>query len=173
MTSLRIAVHAAVSVFQTIELAIAAALFAAAIGPGLIGWETYCVMSGSMQPTLAIGSLAYIETGIDADSVAIGDAIAFRNSGNVVVHRVVGIEGDAFATQGDANESPDPALVQPNQLIGILRGSAPGLGALLVFLDSNKTAVVVVLAIANIALCIVSWSTRQTVKPTNQKRGNL
>lgn len=79
---------------------------------GLVGlsrvtpYEALVVRSGSMEPTIAIGSIVIVDRA--AHSPAIGAIVSFREpDGSVVTHRIVGVEGGQFVTRGDANRSPD------------------------------------------------------------------
>jgi hypothetical protein len=49
--------------------------------------------------------------------VAVGDVVAFRREGRLVIHRVRGRRGLALMTRGDALSSDDP-LVLPENLFG-------------------------------------------------------
>lgn len=76
--------------------------------PRFMGYEIYNVISGSMEPEIPVGSIAYIRP---TDPVALeeGDVIAFNDHGSVIIHRVVSnhmVEG-YLITKGDANEEED------------------------------------------------------------------
>lgn len=113
-------------------------------GVRLIGLAPYCVLSGSMEPSIPTGSLIYV-TQVDSSQLAQGDVITFKNPAEAVVtHRIVEIQdaGQAssvgnqlssqsitqsfpagselrtFRTKGDANQSVDGALVYPQDVLG-------------------------------------------------------
>src|SRR5919206_3297226 len=78
------------------------------------GYKPVAVYSGSMRPTLGVGSLA-VDRVVDARSVRVGDVITFNDPtvvGRLVTHRVVQIvatkHGLAYRTKGDANDVRDP-----------------------------------------------------------------
>ena len=76
--------------------------------PQFLGYETYDIISGSMAPSIPVGSLIFVQPaeGVDIEE---GDVIAFRSEGSVVAHRVTAnnvIEG-TLNTKGDANSEED------------------------------------------------------------------
>jgi signal peptidase len=88
-------------------------LAAITLGPRVLPYRTFFVRSGSMRPTLPVGSLA-IYTPVAAADLKVGDVIAFERPVGVrglVTHRIVGIEhsatGTDFVTKGDANGIAD------------------------------------------------------------------
>lgn len=89
------------------------ALLVLVVGPRVLRYRVDVVASGSMEPTIAKGSIVVLRP-ISADKVAVGDIITFYppDHQQLVTHRVVDIadttEGPAFVTQGDANPLPDP-----------------------------------------------------------------
>lgn len=98
--------------------------------PRVIGFEPYAVMSGSMEPEIQTGALAYVRP-CRGEDLADGDVAAFYDDiGNVVIHRVMSnriVEGE-LVTKGDANGSPDMNPVSYDAVIGSVGMSVPGLG---------------------------------------------
>jgi signal peptidase I len=83
------------------------------VGPRVYPFESFYVRSGSMSPTIPVGSLV-ITTRAPARTLRVGDVIVFHRPdrpGTMVVHRIEAIvttpKGPAFITRGDANSSPD------------------------------------------------------------------
>lgn len=123
-------------------------------GPYLAGLKTYAVVSGSMEPTLHVGSLAYVKT-TDASEIKEGDIITFLMSGSsmVATHRVVSIDESnrEFTTKGDANNTQD-APISFDRLVGKTLISIPYLGYLTMFI---KTKQGMVLAVCILTLMIL------------------
>jgi signal peptidase len=94
------------------------------------------VMSGSMEPAVPVGSIVVTQK-IDVDNVKAGDIIVFQRSNSKTLHRVIDkiVENDSyyFKTKGDANENPDPWIVQPEQVQGSLLLTMPYYGYLIYF----------------------------------------
>lgn len=91
--------------------------------PVLLGYTPYIVQSGSMEPVIHTGSLAYINT-IDTD-VTTGDIITYQIDENkLVTHRVDSLSDDGgYITKGDANDTVDLNTVYQNQIVGTYKFS--------------------------------------------------
>ena len=94
----------------TLAVATAAALaIALLIGPHLLPYRIYAIESGSMRPTLPVGSTVVLRH-VAASRIRVGDIITFKRPGAdsvLVTHRVVAIKRQTgrtfFVTKGDAN----------------------------------------------------------------------
>lgn len=83
------------------------------VGPLLLPYKVFTVLSGSMEPTIPIGSEVVLRP-VSADQIHVGDVITFQRPGtkDLVTHRVVAtvtaFGGQQFwKTKGDANAAPD------------------------------------------------------------------
>lgn len=91
----------------------AGALLLMAVGPRLIGYSSFVIYGGSMEPAIHKGSVA-VGKPVDADSLRVGDIIVFKAAATntLTTHRILDVDasgsGRAFTTKGDANASPDP-----------------------------------------------------------------
>jgi len=82
--------------------------------PRFTGSVPLTVLSGSMEPTLPVGSLVVVRP-VEAADVRIGDVVTYLpnpDDPTAVTHRVTGIThrtdgGRTFTLQGDANDAPD------------------------------------------------------------------
>ena len=114
--------HRLISVFVTVALLGASVLAVLMVVPSLLGYERYVIVSGSMEPTLSVGTVVYDEV-VPVDAIAVGDIITFVpppefGIDDPVTHRVVQVstveEGGShpgerlFRTKGDNNEDVDP-----------------------------------------------------------------
>lgn len=100
---------AARAVFAVVALV----LLALAVGPMVYPFQTFYVRTGSMVPSIQVGSLVVATRSLAAD-LAVGDVIVFKRPGGrgeMVVHRIVKVEsssgGQVFVTKGDANAAAD------------------------------------------------------------------
>ncbi len=112
--------------------------FAAHLGPS-VGLEPYAVRTGSMTPTIPVGSLLVV-TDVAAEAVVPGDVVTVRiGAGTTVTHRVAEVViqdgGRTFRLKGDANEQPDPVLVLPEQVVGRVSVHVPAIGFVLAMLS--------------------------------------
>jgi len=133
-------IRAAVQAAQLVVLLTAVAAIAGTIGliavPRVLGWQGAVVVSGSMEPALQTGSVAFIER-TPAEDVEVGDVLTYRvikNDGPVMItHRVVEIVTETsgarqFRTKGDANGVIDAALISEDQVVGTVEWDVPYLG---------------------------------------------
>jgi len=103
------------------------------VGFRLIGFDTYVVLSGSMEPAHKTGSLIYARD-TDPQTLEIGDVITFQLTGSetIVTHRVIditeGTAGKEFTTKGDANAEADSQPVPASSVIGKVAFSIPYMG---------------------------------------------
>ena len=79
------------------------------------GTQPLVVRSGSMEPTIATGSMILVKR-VDASEIRVGDVLAVERADHTrVTHRVVAVEhrGDTaeLTMKGDANEDNDPIPV--------------------------------------------------------------
>lgn len=92
-----------------------AAMLVVNVGPLFLPYRVYTVLSGSMEPTIPVGSEIVLREA-DASTIEKGDIITFNRpgqAGQLVTHRVVAVVTDptsgqrAFLTKGDANAVSD------------------------------------------------------------------
>ncbi|MCE5344235.1 MAG: signal peptidase I [Eubacteriales bacterium] len=94
--------------------------------PSLFGYQVYVVETGSMIPTLPVGSTILIRSLGTDEYPQVGDVITYTHIAAAVTHRVTEIiAGDdgvvRFQTKGDNPEnSPDPWLVEREEIRGIM-----------------------------------------------------
>ena len=85
--------------------------------PSVFGFTRTVVMSGSMEPTIPVGSMAIT---MKQDTYEVGDVIMYWNSDYnlYILHRIVEDTPNGFITQGDANAHPDSQFVKHDQIVG-------------------------------------------------------
>lgn len=117
---------------------------AAFIAPKFVGIMPYIVKSGSMEPQIHTGAVAFIDT--RDKNVAVGDVITYKigeaGSEKYVTHRIVGEKPDGYVTKGDANEVEDANCVKQEQIVGTYRYSIPHAGRL--FAQKSKVTFVAI-----------------------------
>ena len=97
--------------------------------PRLFGIVPHTVVSGSMEPTVPVGAMIYVNTNNKEPQV--DDIIAFHIASNTMVtHRVVAVQGDQYVTRGDANTAQDLAPVSASKVSGVCMFHIPLLGYL-------------------------------------------
>ncbi|MDR1851143.1 MAG: signal peptidase I [Propionibacteriaceae bacterium] len=122
------------------------------------GIRPIMVASGSMEPAIPTGALAF-DRAVPANQVAVGDIVTVkRTGGDYVTHRVVAVaEGPEGLTQltlkGDANGQNDPTPYLVSE-VGKHLGSIPWLGYAAMWVRNNW----VIAAILFLALAAFSFS---------------
>jgi signal peptidase len=116
----------------------------------LLGWQLMSVQTGSMSPTLAVGSLVVVAP-VDPADVEVGMAIAFQDPADparLITHRVVGLAPGpdlAFITKGDANATGDAMPVPARLVRGRALWHVTYLGTVMDWLQWPRSFVVLVL----------------------------
>ena len=106
--------------------------------PKVLGYQAYTVISGSMEPSIPVGSLVYVK-GVEPEVVESNAVIAFyggHDADVIVTHRVVEnqVSNRTFVTKGDANATKDMNPVSYVQFIGCVELSVPYVGMVAQFL---------------------------------------
>ena len=150
------------------------AVLAIVLVPRALGWQGMVVLSGSMEPALEAGSIAFVEPGT-AGGVALGQMLTFTRDGGrrtLVTHRVIEIvdspAGVSFRTKGDANADADLDLVAAGQVVGTVRYSLPYLGQVVDMLRGRQNYYIFVGIPA--ALLILNELTAVAVELKRQRR---
>lgn len=116
--------------------------------PTFIGYTPLVVLSGSMSPTLEVGTIIYYEK-VDSSEIKKMDIITFASgSDSNVTHRVVDFVDDKIQTKGDANLSPDTELVSYEEVKGrLIDFKIPYLGYYVKFVNEHLYLIVFVVII--------------------------
>jgi len=122
------------------------------------GFRPVAVYSGSMRPTLGVGSLA-LDRVVSASSVRVGDVITFNDpyvKGRLVTHRVAQIvptkHGLAYRTKGDANPARDPWAIRLNDRVGHVAFDVPLAGYLLYYVHTREIRALLLVVFAIVVL---------------------
>ncbi len=94
--------------------------------PSLFGYQLYVVETGSMVPTLPIGTNILVRQLAEGEMPKVGDIVTYTHEGKAITHRiietVVGEDGvTRYQTKGDNPEnSNDPWLVALGDIRGVV-----------------------------------------------------
>ncbi len=132
------------------------------VGPRLLPYRVFDVLSGSMSPSIPVGA-EVIDQVVPGDSIRVGDVITYEHPlhpGSYITHRVTGIDRAATApflnTRGDANAAADPWKVPLRRSMLRVALSIPLLGYLLGGLSSPFGHLLLVLLVAAGAVFFVA-----------------
>ena len=127
---------------------------AALIVPNLIGYKSFAVISGSMEPNIHVGSIVYTKE-VEFNDLKVDDIISYQISGDTMVtHRVYSIDSDnqTVMTKGDANDNVDSKEVTVDQIVGKVAFTIPLLGFITIYI---KTPLAIVGVCGIIAILII------------------
>ena len=136
--------------------------------PKLFGIRIYGVMTGSMTPAYTVGGVVYVKETVPGKLQA-GDVITFRmgtETEHVMTHRIVSMDGGAFTTKGDANNTADPEPVSYERLIGKVVFFLPGLAGVADFVDSSTGRSVFIILFA---AAFIFWVAADLISPPEKK----
>lgn len=128
------------------------ALASVLIIPYFMGYTELAVLTGSMQPTLPVGTLIYVKE-TDPAQLNVGDVVTYRLDGDTMVtHRVIEIDPEAqtLITQGDANEDPDGEITF-DRIVGKMDFSIPYLG----YISMNIRTPMGIISICGVLVVII------------------
>lgn len=112
----------------------------------LLGFQSYVVLSGSMAPSIPVGSLLYTQR-VQPKDLRVKEVITFQEGTMTVTHRIVSIHSDGVQTKGDANESIDAKRIPFSAIKGRLVFSLPYVGYFLITIQTPPYSYVVGLAL--------------------------
>ena len=140
-----------------------------------IGISVDIVMSGSMEPTLKTGGIVFTDTKRTEPSV--GDIVTFRNAKGKVSHRVVAKQKQSYITKGDANNTEDVSLLEPEQIIGTVILTVPLLGYAAELLKEKTVGMLLLLMIfQELVFLVIEWKGERIEKKaqeTNMKKNTV
>jgi signal peptidase len=101
---------------------------------GVFSYKPVVIMSNSMVPVFARGSVVVVQKVKNPLDIRIGDIIQYQADNKTITHRVIAITEDeggnggrVFVTKGDNNPSED-APVSGEHVMGIIRSTVPYIG---------------------------------------------
>ncbi len=114
-------------------------IYTITVVPVIFSYHPLVVLSGSMEPTIKVGSLIYYK---EKNDYNVNDIISFNIKGQTVTHRIVDVLDDNYITKGDANESNDLNPIKKDNIKGKVSNITINyIGYYLKFLNDNKFVV--------------------------------
>ena len=111
----------------------------------LAGFRPFILKSESMEPIYTKGSLCWVNTRVDLDSVEVGDVLVYRSPANtLVLHRLVDKSSSVDTStlpvvmQGDANSMSQDVTLSSINFIGREAFTIPRLGVVVEHILSNN-----------------------------------
>lgn len=104
--------------------------------PSILGYSFAVVVSGSMEPEIAVGDVVVIKS---QEEYVRGDVVTFYDSSmdDYVTHRIILVADDGtYLTKGDANDTDDKMAVPKAAVVGKVVRVWRGAGTAITFLRS-------------------------------------
>lgn len=115
--------------------------------PKLMGYQSYSIETGSMEPTIPRGSMVYVKPISDPSEYCVNDVVTFsaNDEQGSFTHRVVRIDNEkrTFETQGDANADVDISPTLFEFAVGKVQFAIPYLGFIAGFLRKKVIKIAV------------------------------
>lgn len=98
-------------------------------------FQSYLVLSGSMEPTIMTGDIIVIQ---QIPTYGVNDVVTYKDAGSrIVTHRIVEEKKEEaktlFITKGDANRSVDNDTVESSSILGKVTFIIPKIGFIVGF----------------------------------------
>lgn len=140
--------------------------------PSVFGIKTFCIISGSMEPTIHVNDVVLIKE-VSQNEINNGDIISFNDGGDIITHRIINIESSGsgkllYTTQGDANNIEDDEKIVFEDIEGKYIGKIPKIGKIILALKS-KTTLGIVLAILIFLYIIEQKASAKKIRRTNKR----
>ena len=117
--------------------------------PSFLGFKTFSIVSGSMEPTIKINDVVIVKK-VNEENIKINDIITFNTDDETITHRVLNKENDngkiVFTTKGDNNKVLDIEKIEFEQIEGKYVAKIPKVGKILIILK-NKIVFAITLII--------------------------
>lgn len=108
------------------------------------GYTVFEVVSNSMAPTIEKKDVIIVK--LDA-VLKVDDIVTYKLDNAFVTHRIKGVEGDFYLTQGDANNTKDTPI-KKDEIIGKVVKIIPSLGVWRDVLMTPKVLISIVITLA-------------------------
>ncbi len=135
------------------------------------GIKSFVVMTGSMEPTISVGSVVYT---LHKDGYEKGDIISFEKGGPTITHRIVDVQTEnnvlSYKTKGDANNSIDSDSVPFNKVIGKEIFRLPYLGYAIAFTRSVPGFILLVILPGFMFICFELWNIKKEIEKETTKK---
>lgn len=110
--------------------------------PMPFGYGMSVVLSGSMEDRLSVDDLVIIKA---TDHFVVNDIVLYQDGDNLVIHRIIEIDGDTVITKGDANNVADEPI-NKSQIKGVLVYDIAGIGAAVNILKQPVSIIIILVA---------------------------
>ncbi|GAA0102373.1 hypothetical protein UT300012_30880 [Paraclostridium bifermentans] len=114
----------------------------------LIGFRSYTVLSGSMEPKFYPGDMV-ITQHKDKVDIKVNDIVTYKdNEGVIITHRIIEETDEGYITKGDNNNVNDADILKEENIIGEVKFSIPKVGYVMNLLSNPKAIAIEMIFLA-------------------------
>lgn len=114
----------------------------------LIGFRSYTVLSGSMEPKFYPGDMV-ITQHKDKVDIKVNDIVTYKdNEGVIITHRIIEETDEGYITKGDNNNVNDADILKEENIIGEVKFSIPKAGYVMNLLSNPKAIAIEMIFLA-------------------------
>ena len=133
-----------------------------------LGVRSYVVESGSMTPTLPVGSVIFSQK---QTHYKVGDIITFVRSGVEVTHRIKSAaQGGSFLVQGDANKVVDADPVKISDIKGKEFFMIPYVGRVIFFVKSLPGLILLIILPCSLLILFELWNLKRHIEVATEEK---
>src|SRR3990167_10353440 len=136
-----------------------------------LGIQSFVVLSGSMQPTIPVGSIIYTQK---ESWYPEGSVISFKSGDATVTHRVVKVINRAntlyYQTKGDANSTVDGKEIITSDIFGKQVFSLPYVGRLIIFLKTPQGFFPLIIFPITVFIILELWNLKKEIEKEIEKK---
>lgn len=101
----------------------------------ILGFRSYTVLSGSMEPEFYPGDMVITQHKNKAD-IKVDDIVTYKDKeGVIITHRIIKEIENGYITKGDNNNVEDADILTEDNIIGEVKFSIPKVGYIMNFLS--------------------------------------
>ncbi len=116
----------------------------------IIGIKPFIMITGSMEPTIPVGSICFIDTKYSYQLLEKEDIIMYQAVNQKIIHRIVEKRDGIYKTKGDAKEKIDVVDITPSIYLGKYIFSIKKVGFLTSRIDNSKEKIIFLVVIISI-----------------------
>ncbi|MBI2031176.1 MAG: signal peptidase I [Candidatus Levybacteria bacterium] len=137
----------------------------------ILGIQSFVVLSGSMEPTIPVGSIIYTQKQLWYPQ---GSSISFKNGNRTITHRVTKVTNRAntlyYQTKGDANNTVDEKEVIAKDIFGKQVFFLPYAGYLINFLKTPLGFFPIIIFPTVIFIVLELWNLKKEIEKQIEKK---
>lgn len=132
------------------------------------GIQSFVVLSGSMQPTIPVGSVIYTQR---QPVYQKGDIVAFKSGDITVSHRIVNARGNGtYQTKGDANNTPDSKTITNSDVLGREIFFLPYIGRAVALLKTPMGFFPIIVFPITVFIVLELWNLKKEIEKEVEKK---